>query len=163
MDAKKVEKYQRQWRESVQPKVDQQVLAVGIFNRRGTWGALGLGYVSDAAGAFQFGRSKRRAPGLPDKFLLAVTPTKVHAFGFRPAGTKIKVKDERAAWDRSALKVSEGEGKITNALVLEPTGEPAEGEGGRVEVESSKWGADANMPVVRLLRDPSLQETSPLG
>lgn len=155
MDAKKVEKYQRQWCDSVQPKVSEPVLAVGIFNRRGSWGAAGLQYLSGAAATLQFGRARRRAPGLPDKFLLAVTPTKVHAFGFRPAGTKIKVKDEHAAWDRGALNVDAGEGKITNRLVLQPTDG---GEDARVEVESSKWGGDANQPVVRLLRDPTITD-----
>ncbi len=158
MDAEKVEKYQRRWCESVQSKVSEPVLAVGIFNRRGSWAAAGLQYVSGAAALTQFGRSNRRAPGLPDKFLLAVTPTKVHAFGFRPAGTKIKVKDEHAVWDRAALRVAEGEGKVTDRLVLEPTGEGGKGDGGRVEVESSKWGGDVNKPVVHLLRDPTLRE-----
>ena len=158
MDIGKVEKYQRQWRESVQGKVSEPVLAVGIFNRRGSWGAVGLGYLSGAASLLQWGRTKRRAPGLPDKFLLAVTSTKVHAFGFRPAGTNIKVKDEHAVWDRSTLRVTEGEGKVTDRLVLEPEGGSGDEERGRVEVESSKWGGDVNEPVVRLLQDPTLQD-----
>jgi len=158
MDARKVEKYQRQWCETVQPKVSEPVLAVGIFNRRGAWGAVGLQYVSQAATLWQWGRTKRRAPGLPDKFLIAVTPTKVHAFGFRPAGTKVKVKDEYAVWDRATLSVSEGEGRVTDRLVIEPAGEPGDGERVRVEIESSKWGGDVNEPVVRLLRDPALRE-----
>lgn len=64
---------------------------------------------------------KKKAGGLPDKVILAVTPRQVRAFklGFR--GRDYKLGDEVAAWDRDGLKASADRSGSMTALTLEPS------------------------------------------
>lgn len=67
---------------------------------------------------------KRKAGGLPDKVMLAVTPNRVYAFklGFR--GRDHKLGDEVGAWERAGLRASADRAGTMTSLTLET----AEGE-----------------------------------
>ncbi|HEU4707674.1 MAG TPA: hypothetical protein VFS64_10845 [Solirubrobacterales bacterium] len=69
---------------------------------------------------------KKKAGGLPDKVMLAVTPNRLHAFklGFR--GREHKLGDEVGSWDRAGLKATADRSGAMTSLTLEsPDGEKA--------------------------------------
>src|SRR5438552_696118 len=70
--------------------------------RRPRRGRLMLGALAYAASSL---RGSKQAGGLPSSFLLAVTPTKLHAFAFKTRTKGVTVKDEVAGWDRAGLHV----------------------------------------------------------
>jgi hypothetical protein len=115
----------------------EDILAVGMFRQGGAAankvanrGGLALGGV----GGQLLGRSatalarKQRAGGLPDRVLLAVTPTKLYAFDYsfqtsrkrqeREAGKPV----EAAVWDRAALECSaKRSGTMTALSIVSPS------------------------------------------
>jgi hypothetical protein len=62
---------------------------------------------------------KKKAGGLPDKVMLAVTPNQVYAFklGFR--GRDHKLGDEVGSWERAGLKASADRSGTMTSLTLE--------------------------------------------
>jgi hypothetical protein len=69
---------------------------------------------------------KKKAGGLPDKVILAVTPNRLYAFklGFR--GRDYRLGDEVGTWEREGLEVSADRSGTMTALTLEsPEGEKA--------------------------------------
>jgi hypothetical protein len=69
--------------------------------------------------------NKKKAGGLPERVMLAVTPDKLYAVNFGFKGRDYKIKDEVAVWDRPGLKVSTERKSGMTALTIES---PAEGE-----------------------------------
>jgi hypothetical protein len=68
---------------------------------------------------------KKKAGGLPDKVMLAVTPDRLYAFKLN-VGRSYKLGDEVAVWDRPALRISADRGSSgMTALTIES---PAEDE-----------------------------------
>ena len=116
------EPYKQKYLEAVQPKVDEQVLGAWLFYRTGGYAGLALGKVSPLAGVVARTVGKKRAGGLPNTFLLAVTPTKVRAFKCR-AGSRVKVGDELAVWDRAGLSVAVRDAALNTEVTLESPGE----------------------------------------
>jgi hypothetical protein len=117
--------YRVKFRDGVQPHVGEPVLAVGTFRTTGAGTRYGvskmqLGALAYAASSL---RGKRQAGGLPSSFLLAVTPTKVHAFAYKMRTKGPVVKDEVAAWERQGLSVSTERLKTTTRVRLEWPGE----------------------------------------
>lgn len=127
MSPDQVEEWRRTCRELVVPHVNgEEVLAAAGFRQ----GGAGAGYAASKAqmgGLVYAGIKmlrKKKAGGLPDKVMLAVTPAKVHAFKLK-LGRDYKIGEEVAVWERAALRVSaEMKGGMT-ALTIES---PAEGE-----------------------------------
>jgi hypothetical protein len=68
--------------------------------------------------------SKKKAGGLPDKVMLAVTPEKLYAFKLK-VGRDYKLGDEVAVWDRGGLRIGTDRSGGMTALMIES---PAEGE-----------------------------------
>src|SRR5689334_20349914 len=68
--------------------------------------------------------NKKKAGGLPDKVMLAVTPEKLYAFKLK-VGRDYKLGDEAAVWDRGGLRISTDDSGGMTALTIES---PAEGE-----------------------------------
>ena len=68
--------------------------------------------------------NKKKAGGLPDKVMLAVTPGKIYAFKLK-VGREYKLGDEVAVWDREGVRASTDRSGGMTALTLES---PAEGE-----------------------------------
>lgn len=148
MKAEKIEKYQSRYREAVQEKLGgEEVLAVGLFHRTGSYGAMALEQVSGLASMAASALGKKKAGGMPQNLILAVTAQRLHAFGYSPKGTKIKVKDEEAVWDRSDVQLStEGKSLTQRITISSPT------EGEKVELDTSKLGGpDFNRELYDLL------------
>jgi len=109
----------------VEEKVDEPVLAWSLFYRTGGWGALAAHHVSPLAASAIKLVGKKRAGGLPQRFLLVVTPSKIRAFAFKQKRSDLRVGDELAVWDRGSIRVSCRETAVTMRLTIEA---PAEGE-----------------------------------
>jgi hypothetical protein len=115
------EEFRGKFRDSVQPHLNEDVLAVGTFRTTGA----GTKYaISKAqAGALAYGAAavmgRKRAGGLPGQFLLAVTPTRLHAFKYKLKRKGVEVKEEVGAWDRSGLDVRTERLQTTTRVELE--------------------------------------------
>jgi hypothetical protein len=125
MNAKQQAEWEQKYREAVQPKIDEPVLKAGLFYRTGGFASLALGPFSGLASLVASGVGKKRAGGLPNQFILAVTPMKVHAFKCSIAYNKIKIRQELAVWDRAGLHVSAEETAVNTKVTIES---PAESE-----------------------------------
>jgi hypothetical protein len=94
---------------AVNEVMSEPVIDAAPFNRRGMYTnkALGkLGFVPYLLGKAQ---AKTQAGGLPEQFLLAVTPTHLLALEYKARGRmrdNYEVGQELASWDRSAVRVS---------------------------------------------------------
>ena len=118
--------YRTKYRESVAPHVDGDVLAVGAFRPTGAGTKMGISKLQ--VGALAYGaahlKGKKKAGGLPGQFMLAVTPTTLHAFKYKAKRDGVKIKEEVGAWDRTGIKASTERLKTTTRLTLElPEGE----------------------------------------
>jgi hypothetical protein len=114
-----VDHYAERYRQTVQEALPgEQVLAVGILSRPGSMGAAITAQVSDVGFAIGNLFGKRKAPGLPVNVAVAVTPTRLVAFGFTPKMTSIKLKGQVAAWDRRGLSVEVRPGSLATRLIL---------------------------------------------
>ena len=122
MNAKKRDEWERKYRDALQPLVDEPVLAGGVFYRTGGWAAVAMGPFSGLAAVISRSIGKRRSGGLPNQFLLAVTPTRVHAFKCSLAYGDVKARDELAVWDRAGLTVTAEETSVNTKVVLESGG-----------------------------------------
>jgi hypothetical protein len=119
------EEYRGKFREAVQPFLSEEVLAVGTFRTTGSGQKYAISKLQ--AGALVYGAAaklgKARAGGLPGTFLLAVTPTKVHAFKYKMKRNGVEAKEEVAAWDRAGLNVTLENLATTTRVKLEWPGE----------------------------------------
>ena len=122
MDSKKRADWERKYRDALPPLVDEPVLAGGVFYRTGGWAAMAMGPFSGLVAVVSRSIGKRRAGGLPNQFLLAVTPTRVHAFKCSLAYGDVEARDELAVWDRSVLTVTAEETSVNTKVVLESNG-----------------------------------------
>jgi hypothetical protein len=69
--------------------------------------------------------NKKKAGGLPERVVLALTPAKLYAFNLGFKGRDYKLKGEAAVWDRAGLRISSERKSGMTALTIES---PAEGE-----------------------------------
>ena len=120
------EEWRGKFRESVEPHVDEDVLAVGAFRPTGAGTKYAISKLQ--VGALAYGAAhklgKKKAGGLPGQFMLAVTPTKLHAFKYKTKRNRVEIKEEVAVWDRSGLTASTERLKTTTRLTLDlPGGE----------------------------------------
>jgi hypothetical protein len=119
------EKYRGKFRDAIQPHLGEDVLAVGTFRRTGAGTKYGISKLQ--GGALAYGAAslfgKKRAGGLPESFLLAVTPSRLHAFKYKLKRNGVDAKEEVAAWDRSGLVVSTEPMKTTTCVTLEWPGD----------------------------------------
>jgi len=128
MTPEQVVEWRKNYRDLVAPHVNgEEVLAAAGFRHGGAATRMviskaqlgGIAY----AGSKLF--SKKKAGGLPDKVMLAVTPTKLYAFDYGFKGRSHKIKKEVAVWERAGLQVStDNSGSMTSLTISSP----AEGE-----------------------------------
>jgi hypothetical protein len=120
------EAWKGKYREAAQEKLPgEQVEAAWLFYRTGGYAGLALGPLSPIAGTIARTIGKKKAGGLPNQFLLALTPTRIHAFKCKPSSSKAKVGDELAVWDRAALNISIRDAAVNTEVTIES---PAEDE-----------------------------------
>jgi hypothetical protein len=126
MNEKQIEEWRQKCRDLVGPELNgEEVVSAAAF-RRG--GAAASYMASKAGGGLLYAgvklMSKKKAGGLPDKVMLAVTPEKLYAYKLK-VGRDYKLGDEVAVWDRMGLRVSTDRSGGMTALTIES---PAEGE-----------------------------------
>ncbi|MEA2479916.1 MAG: hypothetical protein QOJ07_1838 [Thermoleophilaceae bacterium] len=119
MNAKQHAEWEQKYRDAVQPRLDEPLLKAGLFYRTGGFAALALGPFSGLAAVISRGVGKKRASGLPNQFLLAVTPTRVHAFKCSLGYGDVKAKQELAVWKRSGLQVTAEETTVNTRVTIE--------------------------------------------
>ncbi len=122
MSAAQVEEWRHKCRELVGPQVNgEEVLAAAGFRQ----GGASANYVASKAqlgGAVYAGIKmlrKKKAGGLPDKVMLAVTPDRVYAFKVK-IGRDYKLGDEVAVWERAGLRASTQQGSMTSLTLESP-------------------------------------------
>jgi hypothetical protein len=127
MSEKDVADWRQKCRDLVADRVNgEEVLAAAGFRQGGAT----ANYVASKAqmgGLVYAGVKmlrKKKAGGLPDKVMLAVTPSRLYAFKLG-VGRDYKLGDEVAVWERPALQVSADRSGGMTALTIES---PAEGE-----------------------------------
>jgi len=118
----------------------EELVAVGLFRRPMFGASYAAGKLGGAlpSAAINLAR-KKRAGGMPDRLILAVTPTRLYAFSFKPKGRGYRVKDEAAVWERSNLECSRGRGGNMTTLTI---ASPSEGEKATLvgsSVEDDPW------------------------
>jgi hypothetical protein len=132
MSPDQVIEWRGRYREMAMPHVGgEEVLVAALFRRGGAAASLvadkaqlgGLVY----AGVKMF--NKRKAGGLPDKVLLALTADRLYAFDVAYKRGGWVVKKEAAAWDRQALRTATEMRSGMTVLKIEV---PAEGWSGSV-------------------------------
>jgi hypothetical protein len=121
MSADQVAEWRRQCTDLVASRVNgEEVLAAAGFRQ----GGASANYVASKAqlgGAVYAGIKmlrKKKAGGLPDKVMLAVTPEKLYAFKLN-VGRNYKLGDEVGLWERAGLKVSSDASGGMTALTIE--------------------------------------------
>ncbi len=127
MSAAQIEEWRQQCRALVESRVNgEEVVAAAGFRQGGATASMAASK-AQLGGVVYAGikmMRKKKAGGLPDKVMLAVTPAKVYAFKLK-VGRDYKLGDEVAVWDRGGLRVSTDRGSGMTALTIES---PAEGE-----------------------------------
>ena len=115
------QEYRAKFRDSVQPHLSEEVLAVGTFRTTGAGTRYGISKLQLGAAVYAASSlaGKKQAGGLPSTFLLAVTPSKVHAFKYKMKRNGVEAKEEVAAWDRAGLSVSTEPMQTTTRVKLE--------------------------------------------
>jgi len=116
----------QQMKDTVQPHVPEPVIAVGMLQPAGTWGAFGIGRMSPLAGRIMDAKNNQKAGGLAKqgivKFrqaLIAVTADKAYAFNSKVKGRGYKVTDQVGVWDRKDLVVTTEPGKMTTKVTID--------------------------------------------
>lgn len=106
---------------------DEPVLAAMHCSRGGGWGALAASQVSPLVGTLMSRKDKQRAGGLPQMFLVALTPTHLVALKLPMMNLnagKVRVVKEIARWNRSGLRISTEEVFHGTQLLVEPADGP---------------------------------------
>ncbi len=117
--SKRIEKYKANLAEAAESLVDEPVEAVGVFQPKGSAGAMGVAMVSGLGGMIAKKTAKNASGGLPQTSIVVATATTIHVFdGGKPKSIKVKVKGEVAAWPRNEVQASRGKGKMTDQLTL---------------------------------------------
>lgn len=123
-----VVEWRQKIRDLVAPHVNgEEVISAAAFRRGGASASMvaskaqlgGIVY----AGIKMF--NKKKAGGLPERVMLAVTPDKLYALNFGFKGRNYNIKGEAAVWDRPGLRISTERKSGMTALTIES---PAEGE-----------------------------------
>jgi hypothetical protein len=118
--------WQQKMKDTVQPRVPEPVVAVGMLQPAGTWGAFGAGQLSGLAGTLMRRAANKKAGGLAKSgafstktALLAVTADRVYAFNAKPSGRNWKIVDEAGDWDRNDLTITSTPGKMSTKVVFD--------------------------------------------
>jgi hypothetical protein len=128
MTPDQVAEWRQKYRDLVAPHVNgEEVLSAAGF-RRGGAAATTVASKAQLGGLVYAGIklfNKKKAGGLPERVMLAVTPDKLYAFNFGFKGRNYRIKEEAAVWDRASLNLSTEMKSGMTALTIES---PAEGE-----------------------------------
>ena len=112
--------------DTVQPHVPEPVLAVGVLQPAGTWGAMGGDQLSGIVGSLMRRNANKRSAGLAKNSafrtkvaLVAVTETRVYAFNAKGWGPQCKIVDAVGDWDRGDLEITTTPGTMSTKFVFD--------------------------------------------
>jgi hypothetical protein len=108
---------------------EERVLAAVQMTRTGGYAAMAAGAFSGLGAIALFLRGKKKAGGLPQMFLLAVTEERIYALGTR-GSFNMRATKELARWERDAVAISsEGVFNGTKVVITEADGDVVEVQG----------------------------------
>jgi len=100
-----VEDYIESYRAALQEAIPEEpVWGLGLLSTVGATKSAMTGFISPLAGMIMRRKGKAKAPGFPTNVVMAVTPSRIIAFGYRPSYTKIKLKKRVAEWPRQSVQ-----------------------------------------------------------
>jgi hypothetical protein len=112
--------------QTVQPHVPEPVIAVGVLQPAGTWGAMGGDQLSGLVGSLMRRSANKRSAGLAKNSafrtkvaLVAVTDARVYAFNAKGWGPQCKIVDEVGDWDRGDLQITTTPGTMSTKFVID--------------------------------------------
>jgi hypothetical protein len=112
--------------DTVQPHVPEPVIAVGVLQPAGTWGAMGGDQLSGIVGSLMRRNANKRSAGLAKNSafrtkvaLVAVTESRVYAFNAKGWGPQCKIVDAVGDWDRKDLEVTTTPGTMSTKFVFD--------------------------------------------
>jgi hypothetical protein len=114
-------------RDLVAPEVNGEELVAAAAFRRGGASASMVASKAQLGGIVYAGIkmfNKKKAGGLPERVVLALTPDRLYAFDLGFKGRDYKLKGEARVWERAGLKVSSEQSSGMTAVTIES---PAEG------------------------------------
>ncbi len=147
MDAQTLAQWQGKYRDAVQSQLSEPVEAAWAFYRSGSFAAMGLRQISPIVAWGVKAMGKRKAGGLPQNFLLAVTPTRVYAFEYKASPSAVKIGKELAVWERNGLRVTSEAASINTTVTLESAAEAE-------SVVCSTGKDEASLAMIRALAAP---------
>lgn len=126
MSPEQVVEWRQKYRDLVAPHVNgEEVVSAAAFRRGGAAASMVIskGQLGGIAYAANKLLNKKKAGGLPERVMLALTPNRLYAFDVAFKGRGFKIKDEVAVWQRTGLNIStDGKSGMT-ALTIEAPGE----------------------------------------
>jgi hypothetical protein len=126
MSEEQAAEWRQQLRDLVTPHLNGEELEAAAAFRRGGASASYAASKAQLGGLVYAGIklfNKKRAGGLPEKVVLAATPTKLYAFNLGIKGRNYKIKDEAAVWDRAGLQISTDRRSGMTAITIESPSE----------------------------------------
>jgi hypothetical protein len=152
MSEEQCEQFRQQLAGAVRDHINgEELIAAGAFRRGGAAGS----YAASKAGgglvyaALSLSR-KKKAGGLPQQALLALTPDRLYAFEAKVKGRAgFQVKKEAAVWERAGLRVSSEQKMGLTNMTIES---PAEGERATMVPIGVKDDA-VNVEFIRLMQE----------
>jgi hypothetical protein len=149
------DKYYQRYLDDLAPHVQGQVLAMGVLSRPGAMAGVLVGQVSGIGRMINNAGAKKKAGGLPQNVVLAVTEHHVYVFNYKPGGWGggLKVKDPIVVWPREAIHVQHtGSGTLADTLTINIAGQEP------IQLDSNKmpgFKSDFNAPLFQLLAGSS--------
>ena len=110
----------------MQARIGEPLIAVGVLQPAGTWGAMGGDQLSGIVGSLMRKNANKRSSGLAKNSafrtkvaLIGVTEERVYAFNAKGWALQCKIVDEVGDWDRSDLKITTTPGKMSTQFVID--------------------------------------------
>jgi hypothetical protein len=108
MSAETAAEFGQKLREEAAAKLSEPPESVAAFRRGGASTRMAIS--KSGIGALAYGASslfsKKQAGGLPDKVMLALTSTRLHAFKLKIRGRNWVAGDEVGSWERSGVRAT---------------------------------------------------------
>ena len=111
---------------TVQSHVPEPVIAIGLLQPAGTWGAMGGDQLSGIVGSLMRKNANKRSSGLGKNSafktkmaVVAVTEGRVYAFNAKGWGPQCKIVDAVGDWDRKDLEVTTTPGTMSTKFLFD--------------------------------------------
>lgn len=132
---------------AAQAQLPDPIVTVGFLQPAGSWGSLGISYLSGVAGSALQADANKKAKGLakgggfkPKVAMLAVTAAEIHVFSASPKrGGKLSVGDHLLTWRRDDLEIAVERGRTASRVTID-----VQSSGEQYELEAMMIGGGFN-------------------